>query len=150
MVRVVSKADWKIHTLFVRLALCERSLNGRQLADFHISELKSLDFELKYWCAASMDRASVNKKAMRLVQTDECRPVRVPCLSHILALAGDKLEGPHVKAFLNSWKLMIAHNGKACALFKEQFKIRPQNGNSVSWGAQCVRYNCNNLHITFH
>ena len=120
IIRVVT-TDFEVLELLVKCNLFKHKLDGVQLANHIVSTIiERCGKELKDWVCAQQDRASTNKKALRLIE-DKFANVKLAknyCCSHTLSNAGKEMMGPtgsakYAEHFRKLFQQIIQHPGKA-------------------------------------
>lgn len=147
IVRVVHKHTKKIHQLVVRIGLFSESLDGATLAE-HVTETfigkaeddqdNGLEMPLKNMRAASIDRASTNKRALDILMQDHgISPFAAYCMSHGISNCGKKADMDVGKDVLKHLTAMVKFKlCKARNVFRAAFGESAKKTGSVRWGTE--------------
>ena len=135
MIRIVLK-DGQVLTLLVRCKLLAKHSNGDELAH-HILETieKTIGLSMSKCRVIMCDRASTNKKALRLIKEkypnldealgDDIDFLRMYCIAHTLSNAGKEMYNGNVTPWIHKlrklWQSVVQYKGHARDLAKEKF-----------------------------
>ena len=112
--------DWKIIQRLVKIDVCSKSVNAKELAQV-LNQCLSVDYEVRAnpLLSAMRDGASVNQAAVDRIAFIFPKMLNVVCFSRTLDNVGNHLVIPTLIEFGSLWVRMFRHSCKAKLLWKD-------------------------------